>query len=116
MRRQLMTLALTGLFGAIALSSDASACCHKRQRCAPAPCVAACPAPAPAPCPAPEPCAAPARKCCFKMPKFHGFCHKRQACAAPVVCETPVAAPVYYAPAPSPQVVVPSGQAPSGQS
>src|SRR5262245_55576634 len=66
MRRHLMTAVLAGLFGVLALASDASACCHKR-RCAPA-CPPPCPPPVvcapcpPPPCPAP---CAPRKHCCF---------------------------------------------------
>lgn len=109
MRRHLLTLVLTGVFGAFALVSDASAC-HKKK-CAPAP---AC-APAPVVCAAPAPVVcepAPAKKCCFKKAGGHklfagGFCHKKKVCAEPVVVACPAPAPM----------VVPSAQAaPSGQS
>ncbi len=102
--RTLTTLALAGLFGALLLAGDASACCHKKKvACAPA----CAPAPAPVCEPAPAPvCEAPAKKHCggFKMPKMKFGCHKK---AAPA-CETayaPVeyAAPVYAAPQSSPQ-------------
>jgi hypothetical protein len=112
MRRHLLTFALTGLFGALLLSSDASACCHKKRACAPAPCApVACVQPAPCPPPAPvcEPCPPPTGCCKKKFNLFGGLCHKRRACAQPavVVCASP--APVIYAPAPSPQGA-PSGQ------
>src|SRR5579863_8293425 len=95
MRRHLWTLALTGLFAGLVLTTDASACCHKKK-CAPAPCaVVTCPAPAP--CPAPEPCP-PRNGCCGKRKLFSGcfqgfkgfkLCKKKQVCATPVVCATP---------------------------
>jgi hypothetical protein len=111
MRRQLLTLALTALFGAVLLSSDASACHKKRCKapatCAPVQTVAAAPCPPPAPVAQPAPACAPKRKHLFA-----GLCHKKKACATPVVyaapapcttCATPTYAPT-YAPA------YPSGQ------
>jgi hypothetical protein len=102
MRRQLMTLALAGLFGALLTSGEAQAC-HKRK------CTPAC---APAPTCAPAPVCAPAKKHCglfggggHKMFGGGGLCHKKKAACAPAPCgpapcEGPVAA---YYPAPSPQ-------------
>jgi hypothetical protein len=120
MRRQLLTLALAGVLGAL-LVSDARAC-HKAKcphKCAPA--APVCAEPCPPPCPPPAPvCAEPvAKKSCqphFKLschlPKIHmgGFCHKKAACPEPApVCES---APAPYATA----QVVPSAQVqPSGQ-
>ena len=103
--RFLSTLALAGLFGALLLTSDASAC-HKKAVCA-----APCPPPAPVCEPAPAPvCEAPAKKCHFKMPKLKFGCHKKAVCE-PVCATVEYAAPVYAAPQASPQA---SGQA-SGQ-
>ena len=93
--RHLSTLALAGLFGALLLVSDASAC-HKKKCPCPAPAPVCAPAPAPVCAPAPAPvCETPKKKCHFKMPKMHmpkfSLCHKK---AAPV-CEPTCAAPVY---------------------
>jgi hypothetical protein len=109
MRRQLLTLALTGLFGALLLSSDASAC-HKKRCKAPATCTVAV-----APCPPPAPVCAPAPTCAPKRKHlFAGLCHKKKACATPVVYAAPApcntCATPTYAVAPSYQSVVPSGQ------
>lgn len=90
MRRQLLTLALTGLFGTLLLSSDASAC-HKRRcktpaTCAPVQTVVV------APCPPPAPVCEPAPKCGHPRRKLFGgglFHHKKQACATPVVYAAP---------------------------
>ena len=119
MRRHLLTLALTGLFGAF-LTADAQAC-HKRK-CTPAcaPVVACAPAPVCEPCPPPAPvcepvvCEVPKKKCSLfaghKIKMGGLFHHKKAACApAPVVCETAAYAPT-WAPAPSPQVYA-TGQA-----
>jgi hypothetical protein len=100
MKRQLLTLTLAGLFGAIVLNANtASACCHKnRAGCAP---VACAPAPAPEPAPAPAECPPP-KKCCGLFGgghKFRLFGHcRRQAVCAPVTCAAP--APVWVAPSP----------------
>jgi hypothetical protein len=94
MRRSLLTLAFAAAFG-LFLTADASACCHKKAKCAePVAC-----APAPVCEPAPVECA-PAKKHCFKFPKFKLGCHKKAACEPAPVCETPVVyeAPVYAAP------------------
>ncbi len=92
MRHHFLSLALVGMFGAF-LASDATAGCHKKKACAPAPCVtsiAYAPAPAPVYCPPPAPVycptevveCAPAKKKChfFKMPKMGHGCHKKSAC------------------------------------
>lgn len=88
MRRQLLTLALTGLFGTLLLSSDASACHKKRCKtpatCAPVQTVVV------APCPPPAPVCEPAPTCFRPRKKlFGGLCHKKQACPTPVVYAAP---------------------------
>jgi hypothetical protein len=92
MRRHLLPLVLTGLFGSLWLASDASACCHKRKcaqpvACAPAPVVVAGCAAAPR-----------HRGGCHHRLKFCGLrlgCHKKVACA-PAPCApyvVPMASP-----------------------
>jgi hypothetical protein len=121
MKRQLLTLALAGFFGAMVLSAgSASACCHKKATCAPATCAPVACEPAPPPPPPPPPPVVecpPPKKCCGicgrKFRLFgHGLCKKKAACA-PTVCVTPVAYPVPVYVAPTPQAY-PTGQA-SGQ-
>lgn len=113
MRRQFLTLVLTGLFGALLLSSDASAC-HKKRCKTPQTCVTVVqPAPvcAPAPvCPPPAPVCQPAPKCGHPRKKLFGglFHHKKQVVATTVVYAAP--APCTSCPTPSVQSVVPSGQ------
>src|SRR5689334_10374981 len=109
MRRQLLTLALTGLFGAVLLSSDASAC-HKKRCKAPATCTVVA-----APCPPPAPVCAPAPTCHQRKRLFGGLCHKKKACPAPVVYAAPApcntcATPTYAAPAYPSYQSVPSAQ------
>ncbi len=72
MRRLILGLTTAALFTFAA--GDASACCHKKAACAPAP----------------VPCEAPARvkKCHFKMPKMKLGCHKKAACAPAPACNT----------------------------
>jgi hypothetical protein len=120
MKRQLLTLALAGFFGATVLSAgSASACCHKKATCVPACAPVAC-EPAPPPPPPPPPPAVecpPPKKCCGicgrKFRLFgHGLCKRKAACA-PTVCVTPVSYPVPVYMAPTPQAY-PTGQA-SGQ-
>lgn len=109
MRRQMLTLALTGLFGAVLLSSDASAC-HKKRCKAPATCAPVATVVV-APCPPPAPVCAPAPKCGHARKRLFGgglFHHKKQVVAAPVVYAAP--APCNTCNAPSVQTVVPSGQ------
>ena len=110
MRRQLLTLALTGLFGTLLLSSDASAC-HKKRCKAPATCAPVATVEV-APCPPPAPVCEPAPKCGHKRWKlFGGLCHKKKVCATPVVyaaptcapCATPTIYPSYQSVAPSAQ-------------
>ena len=107
MRRHLTTLALTGLFAALFMVSDASACCHKRQRCAapcpPAPCVVA----APAPCVQTAGCCGRQRRRLFAG---GGLCHKNRAVCAPAPCGYGMPMTGGYAVMPSAQVM-PSGQA-----
>jgi hypothetical protein len=113
MRHLLLTLTLAGLCGALLLSSDASACCHK-IKCAQPTCTPTCaPAPAPAPAPACEPVACPPKKCgLFGGHKLFGCCHK-QKCAAPPPPPTPVCevAPACPAPIPCSPCAYPSYQA-----
>jgi hypothetical protein len=105
MRRHLLTLALTGLFGAF-LTADAQACHKKKCTPACAPVVACAPAPVCEPCPPPPVCETPKKKCGLfggHKIKLGGLFHHKKACApATVACAT-------WAPAPSPQVY-PSGQ------
>jgi hypothetical protein len=109
MRRHLLTLALVGAFGALLLSNDAQACCHKK-RCPQPTCCVVPPPPPPPPVCEPAPCP-PAKKCglfhrggCGHARPRLGFCHKKAACAPPCAV-----APVYYA-APTPQAYYPSAQ------
>ncbi len=76
MRRLILGLATAALFGFAA--SDASACCHKKAACAPAPVA----------CEAPAPTCAPVKKCHFKLPKMKFGCHKKAACAPAPACNT----------------------------
>ncbi|WP_406695065.1 hypothetical protein V5E97_28915 [Singulisphaera sp. Ch08] len=107
MRRQLLTLALTGLFGTLLLSSDASAC-HKKRCKAPATCAPVATVVV-APCPPPAPVCEPAPKCGHPRKKlFGGLFHKKRVHATQVVYAAP--APCDTCAAPSYQSVVPSGQ------
>lgn len=107
MKRQLLILALAGVFGAL-WATDASACCHKKKSCQPTECavVEPCPPPPPPPvCEQPKHCGLFHHNAGCGHKKFGGFCHKKAACE-PVACETPAPAPVFapvYYPAPSPQ-------------
>ena len=89
--RNLMTLALAGLFGGFLLVGDASAC-HKKKCACPAPAPVCAPAPV-VYCPPPAPVCPPVKKTChFKMPKMSIGHHKKAACA-PIY--TTYAAPAY---------------------
>ena len=107
MKRQLLTLALAGVFGAL-VAADAKAC-HKKSCPAPAPCVVV--EPCPPPPPVCEPCPPPAPKCgLFKhmggsghTKMFGGLCHKK----APVCEPVPTCAPVAYSAAPAPIYAAP---------
>ena len=93
MRRSLLALAAFAVVSFFAVG-DASACCHKKARCAePVAC-------APAPCP--EPVACTPKKKCGGIKLFAG-CHKKKAVCETVAYETSVVAP-------SAQSVAPSGQ------
>ena len=108
MRRQLLTLALAGILGAL-FAADATAC-HMKLHLGckkPAPVCEPCPPPPPPVC-EPVPTCAPAPKCglfkhlggCGHKKMFSGLCHKKPACE-PAPCAGPVAyeaAPVYAAP------------------
>lgn len=111
MKRHLLTLALAGVFGVLAIS-DASACCHKKKAC-PTPTACAVVEPCPPPPPVCEPVCAPApKKCglfkhnagCGHKKMGGGLCHKKKATCAPVAYESPCGAPVYG------PVSYPSGQ------
>ncbi len=106
MRRQLWMLVAAGIAGSLLLASEANAChfklgCHKQAACEPCP-----PPPPPPPC-EPKPC------CLGGLFKKHSlFCHAPKCEPAP--CPPP--APVVWSPAPSPQWVAPSMQAPAAPS
>ena len=96
MRRSVLALAAFAFFGSFLVAGDASACCHKKARCAePVAC---------APAPVCEPVACAPKKKCGGMKLFAGCKHKKAACAP--VCET-AANGSYAAPA---EWVAPSGQ------
>ena len=96
MRRHLLTAALTLAFGLVMMAADASACCHKKKACAPAPvCQPVC-EPCPPPAPVCEPCPPPKKHCGGHKLFARRGCHKRQA-----ECVVVYAAPA--APCPSGQ-------------
>jgi hypothetical protein len=103
MRRHLLVLTIAGLFGALVLASDASACCHRT----------ACPTPvvcAPPPPPVCEPVVCKPKRCgLFGGHKLFGCCHRPKCEPPPApVCEVVPMAP---APIPSPQYIAPTPQA-----